>query len=96
MMVNWEYFDNQTPASAREVVDGLRAGMPVRPTRGASSVCSFKQMARVLAGFPDGRADEGPGAGDASLVGLRLAAEKGWSAPGAEGDQADATSGGEA
>jgi NADH-quinone oxidoreductase subunit E len=87
MMVNWEFFDNQTPASAREVVDGLREGTPVRPSRGASSVCSFKQMARVLAGFPDGRADEGPGAGDASLVGLRLAAERGWSAPRAEGEQ---------
>jgi NADH-quinone oxidoreductase subunit E len=87
MMVNWEFFDNQTPASAREVVDNLRDGTPVRPSRGASSVCSFKQMARVLAGFPDGRADEGPGAGDASLVGLRLAAERGWSAPRAEGDQ---------
>jgi NADH-quinone oxidoreductase subunit E len=84
MMVNWEYFDKQTPQSARDVVDGLREGAAVRPTRGASSVCSFKQMSRVLAGFSDGRADEGPGAGDASLVGLRLAAERGWSAPPAE------------
>ncbi len=23
MMVNWEFFDNQTPSSAREVVDAL-------------------------------------------------------------------------
>jgi NADH-quinone oxidoreductase subunit E len=59
----------------------------VRPSRGASSVCSFKQMSRVLAGFSDGRADEGPGAGEASLVGLRLAAERGWSAPAAGGDE---------
>jgi NADH-quinone oxidoreductase subunit E len=88
MMVNWEFFDRQTPQSAREVVDALREGTPVRPTRGPSSVCSFKQMARVLAGFGDGRADEVPGAGDASLVGLRLAAERGWSAPSA-GDDSD-------
>ncbi len=81
MMVNWEFFDNQTPQSARQVVDDLRAGKPVSPSRGASSVCTFKQMARVLAGFPDGRADEGVGAGEASLVGLRLAKERGWSAP---------------
>jgi NADH-quinone oxidoreductase subunit E len=87
MMVNWEFFDNQTPQSARQVVDGLRDGAAVRPSRGASSVCSFKQMSRVLAGFSDGRADEGPGAGEASLVGLRLAAERGWSAPAAEGDE---------
>jgi NADH-quinone oxidoreductase subunit E len=35
----------------------------------------------VLAGFPDGRVDEGPGAGPASLVGLELAREKKWTAP---------------
>jgi NADH-quinone oxidoreductase subunit E len=29
----------------------------------------------VLAGFPDGRADEGPSAGPATLAGLRLATE---------------------
>jgi NADH-quinone oxidoreductase subunit E len=72
VMVNWEFFDNQTPTSATELADRLRAGEDVAPTRGASSVCSFKQMSRVLAGFPDGRADEGVGAGDATLAGLRL------------------------
>ncbi|KGM12253.1 NADH-quinone oxidoreductase subunit NuoE [Cellulomonas bogoriensis] len=81
MMVNWEFFDNQTPTSATDVVDRLRAGEAVAPTRGASSVCSFKQMSRVLAGFSDGRADEGPAAGEATLAGLRLAREKGWTAP---------------
>lgn len=81
VMVNWEFFDNQTPASAVETVDRLRAGEPVAPTRGASSVCSFKAMSRVLAGFPDGRADEGVGAGEATVRGTRLAREKGWTAP---------------
>ncbi|MBN0042432.1 NADH-quinone oxidoreductase subunit NuoE [Cellulosimicrobium cellulans] len=81
MMVNWEFFDNQTPASATDVVDRLRAGEPVAPTRGAASVCTFKQMSRVLAGFPDGRADEGVGAGEPTLAGLRLAREHGWTAP---------------
>ncbi|MCB7136849.1 NADH-quinone oxidoreductase subunit NuoE [Cellulosimicrobium marinum] len=81
MMVNWEFFDNQTPQSATDVVDRLRTGEPVAPTRGAASVCSFKQMSRVLAGFSDGRADEGVGAGDPTLVGLRLARERGWTAP---------------
>ena len=33
MMVNWEFFDNQTPASAREVCDRIRAGRSVSPTR---------------------------------------------------------------
>ena len=81
MMVNWEFFDNQTPDSATTVVDRLRAGAPVEPTRGAASVCTFKQMSRVLAGFPDGRANEGIGAGEATLAGVRLAHQKGWRAP---------------
>lgn len=81
MMVNWEFFDNQTPASATQVVDRLRAGEAVAPTRGATSVCSFKQMSRVLAGFSDGRADEGVGAGPATVAGTVLAREKGWTAP---------------
>ncbi|NMR18803.1 NADH-quinone oxidoreductase subunit NuoE [Cellulomonas fimi] len=81
MMVNWEFFDNQTPDSARDVVDRLRAGDEVAPTRGAASVCSFKQMSRVLAGFTDGRADEGVGAGEPTLRGTVLARERGWTAP---------------
>jgi NADH-quinone oxidoreductase subunit E len=81
VMVNWEFFDNQTPSSARELVDDLRAGADVTPTRGASTVCTFKQISRVLAGFPDGLADEGVGAGGPSLEGLKLAHERGWTAP---------------
>ena len=88
MMVNWEFFDNQTPASAKQVVDRLRAGEQVAPTRGASSVCSFKAMSRVLAGFSDGRADEGVGAGPQTMVGTRLARKQGWTAP-AVGDTQD-------
>ena len=43
----------------------------------------------MLAGFDDGRADEGVGAGPASLLGLRLARERGWTAPGEDGADAD-------
>jgi NADH-quinone oxidoreductase subunit E len=81
VMVNWEFYDNQTPASARELVDGCRAGNPPAPTRGASSLCTFKQMERVLAGFPDGRANEGAQAGPPTLVGLQLAQRRGDTAP---------------
>ena len=35
----------------------------------------------MLAGFPDGRADEGPTAVGPSLLGLNIARERGWSAP---------------
>lgn len=82
IMTNWEFFDNQTPASAIALVDDLRAGKEVTPTRGADTVVSFTEMSRVLAGFPDGRADEGVGAGPASLAGLEVARANGWHAPG--------------
>ncbi|MFE0649242.1 NADH-quinone oxidoreductase subunit NuoE [Streptomyces sp. NPDC059534] len=75
VMVNWEFFDNQTPASAKKMVDDLRAGRTVEPTRGAP-LCTFKETARILAGFPDerpGAVEATGGAGPASLVGLRLA-----------------------
>jgi NADH-quinone oxidoreductase subunit E len=81
VMVNWEFFDNQTPQSTIDTVERLRTGQPVAPTRGADSVCSFRQMSRVLAGFPDGRADEGVGAGPATVRGTLLARERGWTAP---------------
>jgi NADH-quinone oxidoreductase subunit E len=81
MMVNWEFYDNQTPASARELVDACRAGTPPPPTRGPATLCTFKQVSRVLAGFPDGRANEGVQAGPATLAGLELAKERGDDAP---------------
>jgi NADH-quinone oxidoreductase subunit E len=80
MMVNWEFFDNTTPQRAIEVVDALRAGEQVTATRGAR-VCTWKQAERVLAGFPDDRADEGPTAAGPSLLGLKIATQNGWSAP---------------
>lgn len=82
VMVNWEFFDQQTPSSAVELVDDLRSGRPVRPSRGPEQVGSFKEVSRVLAGFLDGHADEGVGAGPASLQGTLLAKRKGWTAPG--------------
>ncbi|MGA8978759.1 MAG: NADH-quinone oxidoreductase subunit NuoE [Pedococcus sp.] len=81
VMANWEFFDNQTPGSTKQLVDDLRAGKDVAPTRGAARVCSFKQVSRVLAGFHDGLADEGVGAGPASLEGLKVAKDHNWTAP---------------
>ncbi len=90
VMANWEFFDNQTPQSTKQLVDDLRAGNPVRPTRGPDRVCSFKEVSRTLAGFSDGLADEGVGAGPASLVGLELAHQRGWVAPGEPGSEPEA------
>ncbi|WP_185028706.1 NADH-quinone oxidoreductase subunit NuoE [Streptomyces candidus] len=75
VMVNWEFFDNQTPESAKKLVDDLRSGRPVEPTRGAP-LCTYKETARILAGFPDerpGAVEASGGAGPASLIGLKLA-----------------------
>ena len=83
MMVNWEFMDNQTPDSAVTVVDDLRAGKEVTSTRGPR-ICTWREAERVLAGFPDGRVDEGPAAGEASLLGLRIAEDRGWTAPSAD------------
>jgi NADH-quinone oxidoreductase subunit E len=92
MMVNWEFMDNQTPESAVQVVDDLRAGKPVHSTRGPR-LCTWREAERVLAGFPDDRADEGPTAGPASLAGLRIAREKGWTAPASTPASTPASSG---
>ena len=88
VMVNWEFMDNQTPESATRLVDDLRAGAEVRSTRGPR-ICTWREAERVLAGFPDDRADEGPAAGPATLLGLEIAREKNWRAPGAEQDGSD-------
>jgi NADH-quinone oxidoreductase subunit E len=75
IMVNWEFFDNQTPESAKQLVDDLRAGREVSPTRGPR-LCTFTEVSRVLAGFPDDLADDGPSAGPATLLGLEIAREQ--------------------
>ncbi|MBF6353518.1 NADH-quinone oxidoreductase subunit NuoE [Nocardia higoensis] len=81
VMVNWEFFDNQTPESARALVDALRSGDQVRPSRGAP-LCTFRETARILAGFRDERPGALDGeAGTATLAGLEVARERGMSAP---------------
>jgi len=80
--VNYEFFDNQTVESARELVAKLRAGERPTPTRGAP-LCSFREISRQIAGFVDERpeAATAPAAGDPTVVGVRLATERGETAP---------------
>lgn len=80
VMVNWEFFDNQTPSSARELVTALRDGQTVTPTRGAP-LCRFRETARALAGLGV-PAHDGSGPGTPTLAGLRIAHERGMHAPG--------------
>ena len=79
VMVNWEFFDNMTPQAARDLVDRLRAGRAVSPTRGAPRLCTWREAGRILAGFPDDQAASGHTAGQPSLAGLRAARQHGWS-----------------
>jgi NADH-quinone oxidoreductase subunit E len=80
--VNYEFFDQQSPDSAMEIVGELQAGRRPLPTRGAP-LCTFKEISRQLAGFVDerpGAVDAGP-AGEPTLVGNRLAVLRGETAP---------------
>ena len=70
VMVNWEFYDNQTVQSVKDLVDGARTGNPPAPTRGPKTLRTWKQNSAVLAGISDGLANEGVQAGEATLLGL--------------------------
>lgn len=72
VMANWEFYDNQSVQSAKDLVDSMRAGNPPAPTRGPNSLPTWKENSAVLAGLNDGRANEGTQAGEPSLLGLKL------------------------
>jgi NADH-quinone oxidoreductase subunit E len=73
VMVNWEFYDNQTPQSVKDLVDSARSGNPTPPTRGPKTLRTWKQNSEVLAGLSDGLANEGVAAGEATLLGLKIA-----------------------
>jgi NADH-quinone oxidoreductase subunit E len=73
VMVNWEFYDNQTVQSVKDLVDSARAGNPPAPTRGPKTLRSWKQNSAVLAGISDGLANEGVQAGEPTLLGLKKA-----------------------
>ncbi|MGI8760733.1 MAG: NADH-quinone oxidoreductase subunit NuoE [Jatrophihabitantaceae bacterium] len=80
--VNYEFFDNQTVGSARNLVSRLRSGDSPEPSRGAP-LCSFAQIERQIAGFFDEQslAQDAVSAGIATEVGVKLALERGDTAP---------------
>ena len=75
VMANWEFYDNQSVSSAKDLVDAARAGNPPAPTRGPNKLVTFKEASAVLAGLDDGLANEGTQAGEPTLLGLKLAKE---------------------
>jgi NADH-quinone oxidoreductase subunit E len=82
LQVNYEFYDNQTPESALDLVKQLQAGRKPDPTRGAP-LTDFRQVELQLAGFLDGRESDvdGPSAAPETLRGAKIAHEKGWTAP---------------
>jgi NADH-quinone oxidoreductase subunit E len=85
--VDYEFYDQQDVESARELVAALRRGEKPLPTRGAP-LTDFRGVSRQLAGFSQ-HADaaaaraavDAPSALGPTLMGLRLAEERGESAP---------------
>jgi len=75
VMANWEFYDNQTVQSAKDLVDSMRAGNPKPPTRGPNKLVTWKEASAVLAGLNDGLANEGVQAGEPTLLGLKLSKE---------------------
>ena len=75
VMANWEFYDNQTAQSAKDLVDAMRAGNPPAPTRGPNTLGTWKEASAVLAGINDGKANEGLQAGIPTLLGLKLSKE---------------------
>ena len=73
VMVNWEFYDNQTVESVKNLVDGARSGNPPAPTRGPKTLRTWKQNSSVLAGISDGLSGEGVQAGEPTLLGLKKA-----------------------
>ncbi|TDV45493.1 NADH dehydrogenase subunit E [Actinophytocola oryzae] len=86
LQVNYEFYDNQTPESAVELVDALRRGEKPAPTRGAP-LTDLRTVELELAGFyPEDDAEfrgriDGPSAAVETLRGAQLAADRGWTAP---------------
>jgi NADH-quinone oxidoreductase subunit E len=86
LQVNYEYYDNQTPESAAELVESLRRGEKPAPSRGAP-LTDFKGAELQLAGFfPEDEGTyrshvDGPSQAVETLRGAALAQERGWTAP---------------
>ncbi|NEK58190.1 NADH-quinone oxidoreductase subunit NuoE [Geodermatophilus sabuli] len=85
--VDYEFYDQQDVASARELVAALRRGDKPSPTRGAP-LTDFRGVSRQLAGFSQyedpydmAAAIDAPSSLGPTLAGLRLAEERGEAAP---------------
>ncbi|KGH48392.1 NADH dehydrogenase [Modestobacter caceresii] len=94
--VDYEFYDQQDVESARALVTALRMGEKPPPTRGAP-LTDFRGVSRQLAGFSqhadlaaERAAIDAPSTGEPTLAGVRLAAERGETAPSLQGPEPEA------
>lgn len=82
LTVNYEYYDNQTPDSALDLVNALQAGQRPHPTRGAP-LSDFRSVELEIAGIFTDLEDrvEAPTASEPTLRGSVLAQRSGQRAP---------------
>ena len=82
LQVNYEYYDNQTPESAVDLVDALRRGERPQPTRGAP-LTDLRTIELEIAGFSDDTDARvaGPSWAVESVRGAQIAQDNGWVAP---------------
>ena len=82
LQVNYEYYDNQTPDSALDLVTALQAGERPHPTRGAP-LTDFRSVELEIAGIFTDLAErvDAPTASVQTLRGSILAEETGQRAP---------------
>jgi NADH-quinone oxidoreductase subunit E len=83
LTVNYEFFDQMDADAALELVQQLQDGGRPQPSRGAR-LSTFREIEMLLAGFAEEDTDklaDGP-AGAPTLVGARLAEDRGVSVPG--------------
>lgn len=83
MTLNWEFLDQQTPESARQLVDRLRAGETVAATRGTQRIETFDAVGETLAGVDQRLSPDDVALDDIVLAGLREAKQRGHAAPAA-------------
>jgi NADH-quinone oxidoreductase subunit E len=95
--VNYEFFDNQTVGSARNIVSQLQSGERPMPTRGAP-LCTFKQIERQIAGFhtDETLALDANSSGVPTEAGVKLAIKRGDTAPSYSLEDSSSRSGGSA
>ena len=77
--IDWEFFDDATPASVSDAIALLRAGESVESTRGPV-IRDFRATERTLALPDDGLVSEGPAADHRMLAGLTAARARGMQA----------------